>query len=268
MPRRLDRIAGRAIFGSGAQAYHDARAGYPLALFEHLRERAGVHPRVLEIGPGSGLATQDLLGLEPSQFVAVESDPDFAAFLARRFAVERVEIVTAPFPCDGLERDFDLAACASAFHWLEPAPTLAAIRELLRPGGIWAMWWNVYLDERAGGRFAADAMRILRERGVALPPSFQREGHVALDVEGQTAMLRAAGFTEVVHRQWQSMQERGTAEVRKLFQSFSFVRHLPEAERADLLDRIAHLVEARFGGVAPWIVVTSCYTARNPSSMP
>lgn len=267
--RTLDRKSGRTIFGAGAQGYHALRAGYPQELFDHLRERVSKPaPAILEIGPGSGLATQGLLTLDPSRLVAVESDPDFAAWLTAHFQGAPVEIVNAPFPCEGITGPFDLAACAAAFHWLEPDTALAALRRLLRPGGIWAMWWNVYLDygRRADGSydpFSLAAMDIVREAEVPLPPSFAPHGHEALDAAKQTALLSGAGFGDIEHRLWQSEQTRSTAEVRGLFDSFSFIRHLPEPRRTHVLDRIAKLVDERFGGAAPCTVVTSCFTARN-----
>lgn len=258
----LDREAGRAIFGADAQIYHDVRAGYPTALFEHLRDPAGPRPRILEIGPGSGLATQGLLDLAPEELVAVESDPHFAAYLSSRLADAPIRIINAPFPCEDLDGLFDLAVCAAAFHWLEPGPALAAIRRLLRPGGLWAMWWNSYLNHTEGDEFAAAALEMLREQQVPLPPSFRPEGHICLDVEGQTALLRDAGLSDIVHLQWRQVRARDAEDVRKLFGTFSFVRLLPEPRQADLLDGIAQLVVDRFGGVAHCVDITSFYAAR------
>lgn len=257
----LDRAAGRAIFGGDAGGYHAIRQGYPAALFVHLGERCAARPQILEIGAGSGLATQGLLGLDPRRLTIVESDPDFVAMLQDRFAAAPISVVQGCFPEVELPGPFDLAVCAAAFHWLEPAPALAAVRRLLRSGGIWAMWWNSYLDEDPPNEFATAAMAILRASGVALPPSFGTDGHTSRNVVAQTDLLTHAGFADIQHRQWRLDVRRTPDEARRLFESFSFVRILPEPKRTHLLDRIAQLVETRFAGSAPGWVTTNCYSA-------
>ena len=264
-PKAMNRDAGRTIFGSGASEYHAVRSGYPAALFDHLRERIVVNPRVLEIGPGSGLATAGLLTLEPSDYVGVESDELFIDYLRSGFKQTKMRFVHAPFPSPDLEGQFDLAACAAAFHWLEPHSALAALRRLLRPGGIWAMWWNSYLTPSADATFAAAAMQILREEEVALPPSFGADGHQSLDVDGQTRLLVEAGLTDVVHRVWTEIRPLDASSASALFSSFSFIRSLPVQRRTRILDRIVRRVDEDFNGLAPLPVVTACFTAVNPN---
>lgn len=262
----LDKRAGRAVFGSDAQAYHAVRTGYPEALFAGLRDRCPPRPRILEIGAGSGLATDGLLALDPEEIVIVESDPDFVTFLRARFSHAPVTVINAPFPTADVTGPFDLAVCAAAFHWLDAGVALGAVKGLLAPGGVWAMWWNSYLNENMGDVFAEKAMALLRTSHVPLPPSFGVNGHESLNVAVQRALLESAGLGNVEHWQWQHQVYRETAEVRQLFESFSFLRLLPGFERDRLLGQIAKLVETRFGGRAPGMVVTSCYLAQSQST--
>ena len=46
------------------------------------------------------------------------------------------------------EASFDLGLSATAFHWLNEDLALTKVAKLLRPGGWWAMVWNVFGDER------------------------------------------------------------------------------------------------------------------------
>lgn len=261
-PAQLAREDGRSTFGTGAAGYHATRSGYPGELFDGLFAQVGKQPAILEIGPGSGLATAALLQGGPCRYVGVESDPDFVAFLGQRFAGARVELVCAPFPCAGLDGPFDLAVCAAAFHWLDPEAALAELRRLLHPRGVWAMWWNSYLDETADHPFACAAMALMRARGVRFPPSFGVQGHVSLDRAAQTALLEANGFRDVEVRQWRRSNHLDAAAARGLFDSFSFVRLLAAPVRAELLDSIVALVNDRFGGLAENLVSTTCYVAR------
>lgn len=82
--RRLPLAVGRAIFGNDAAGYQAARLGYPPELYAAIADRGnGAVRSILEIGPGTGLATRDLLArLAPDRLLAVEADPALAAHLA------------------------------------------------------------------------------------------------------------------------------------------------------------------------------------------
>jgi SAM-dependent methyltransferase len=176
--------------------------------------------------------------------------------------VPTVHIICAAFPCAGLTGPFDLATCAAAFHWLDEAPALYAVRQLLRPGGIWAMWWNSYLDETEDHPFGRQAMALLRSHAVQFPPSFGTSIHRALDASQQTALLERNGFHDIESRQWRVRRSLDTRGARELFESFSFVRILSEAQRLRLLEEIEAIVADRFHGQAENWVSTACYSAR------
>src|SRR3954471_9396639 len=95
----LDRSFGRQAFGLDAANYHAARPRYPEAVWTALHERAGLRPGIdiLEIGAGTGLATEPLLAAGPKRLVAVEPDARLAAFLRQRLDDPRLEGIAAPF---------------------------------------------------------------------------------------------------------------------------------------------------------------------------
>lgn len=256
---QLARSAGQLSFGTDAAGYHAGRIGYPDELFDAIFARVGPRPRILEIGPGTGLSTRSLLARDPVELVAVESDPALIDYLRREIADPRLAIVNAPFPEGALDGMFDLAVCAAAFHWLEPKPALARIHQLLRPGGVWAMWWNAYRNPSCGDPLAQGITALLGD--VALPPSEGRNGHYSLDVALHTAALTGAGFADVQHQRYRFERTLTAAEVRALYASYSYVRALPEQRRIELLDAIAALVDEQFGGRAPNVVITAAYSA-------
>jgi SAM-dependent methyltransferase len=144
---------GRHAFGADPAAYDAARRDYPPELFERIIWRIGPldRYRAFEIGPGTGKATGPMLGLGLGSITAVEPDPRLAAWLRQNLPDPRLTLVEAPFEQADLDgHAFDLGYAATAFHWLDAPTALARVRRLLRPGGHWAMWWNVYQDpERA-----------------------------------------------------------------------------------------------------------------------
>ena len=134
----FDRIADR---------YDDARPRYPAALWAVLEDAGVVHPgaRVLELGAGSGQATRELVA-RGAVVDAVEPGPALAAALAatvpavtvHHARAEEVELAPA---------GYDAVVAATAWHWMDPAAVLPAVHRALRPGGLLAVWWNVFGDE-------------------------------------------------------------------------------------------------------------------------
>ena len=247
---KLDRLVGRSAFGADATGYHDARSGYPDELFTHLARLATSGPRIFEIGAGTGLATQGLLTLGPSRLTVIEPDPRLCQFLQGRFSSSNSEVVCGTFPDTDVEGQFDLIACAAAFHWMEPVSALAKIRSILAPDGTWAMWWNCYFGHAEPDPFGECVLRILEAHEVLLPPSYAGRRHYSLDVEHHVGQLEQCGFREVRHRIFRNQKELDASQARALYQSFSFIRVLEESTRKSILDEIGLLVDADFGGRA------------------
>lgn len=258
---RLAREAGRSLFGTNVSGYECGRLGYPPQLYEWLLEPiAGQSATIVEIGPGTGLATADLLAADPAQLVAVEPDPQLAEHLRRRFASTAVQVVETDFVSAPLSGPVDLVASAASFHWLEPESALRRIRKLLTPEGRLALWWNVYRQVGIGDPLA-DAVTPLLE-GVELPPSEGPTGHYSLDAALHRRQLHDAGLAVMVDHIFRHERILATSEVLALYTSYSYVRALPADRRKTLLAAIGDLVERRFAGRAPNIVLTPLYIAR------
>jgi SAM-dependent methyltransferase len=256
----LARPLGRHLFGQDVAGYQAGRLGYPAALFDRLRNRTAFS--ILEIGAGTGLATVDLLGLGPDRLTVVEPDPALADHLRRRFVQPMVEIRQDGFLEARLDRQYDLIAAASCFHWLEPEPGLARVRSLLCPGGRFALWWNVYRQPRCGDAFADAVVGLLRD--LDLPPSEGADGHYALDANLHRRHMASIGLTMVEQHIFRRERELDAEEIRALYSSYSFVRALTPARRDALLDAIDQLVRTRFGGRAPNVVLTPFYLGERP----
>jgi SAM-dependent methyltransferase len=256
----LDRSVGRSAFGGEADLYHRARPGYAAPVFEHIGARAVPMPRVLEIGAGTGLATQGLLQFQPRRLVLLEPDERLCRTLADRFSDAKAEVICGTFPETEVEGPFDLVACAAAFHWMDPVPALALVQTLVAPGGVWAMWWNCYFGH-GNGEFSSRMADLMVEHDIALPPSYRGTRHYALDTDHHTARLAMAGFSGIEHFVLHETVQSDSAEVQALFQTFSFISTLPEVRRARVLERIAESVETEFGGQAPMVVATALYSA-------
>jgi SAM-dependent methyltransferase len=95
--------------------------------------------RVLEVGAGTGLLTRYLSTRE--RVLATELDPEYVELLRRTFAdtpnVEVRALDLAHLAADGVAlRSFDTVVCSNVLeHIADDAAALAAMREVLSPGG-------------------------------------------------------------------------------------------------------------------------------------
>lgn len=259
---QLPREAGRAAFGTDAAGYHDARTGYPPAIYDRIFDGLPSQPTILEIGAGTGLVTEQLLRRDPARLVVIEPDPALVEFMAGRIVDPRIEFLVAPFPDAAVDGGFDLIAAAACFHWLEPVPALARINQLMRPGGRVALWWNVYREAGIGDEFAQAVLPLLD--GIPLPPSEGPEGHYSLDWKLHVAQLDRAGFVDPTFTIYRRERVLTPQMARDLYATFSFVRALEPGQREELLNEIARIVGSRFDGAARTIVLTPLYLASNP----
>lgn len=269
MKEILPRTAGRSLFGPNAAGYEQARPGYPTWVYAELRT-LGLRPgcQVLEIGPGTGQATRRLLAANPGRLVAVEPDALMAAELRRRCPDDRrLEIRVEPFePAELTPAAFDLAVSATAFHWLDTAPALARVHHALRPGGTWAMWWNVYGDPTRPDAFqqATDALfaNLPRSRTYTGPT-----GKVfPLEREARFADLTAAGFINPAHQAEVWSHPMTTAGVLALTETFAPVAALPDPERQAFLGELRRIMDDRFHGRVERTFLTVFYSAQKPAA--
>ena len=140
MLNQPDRRGRRRTFDSAAERYERARPPYPPQLFEGLATVAELDDgdRILEIGPGTGLATVPLAE-QGYQIVAVELGAELAAIARRKLAAyPNVEVVVAAFEDWPLPNEpFDAVVSATAFHWIDPEVRLTKAAWHCVPGEAW-----------------------------------------------------------------------------------------------------------------------------------
>lgn len=254
------------MFGTDPARYAAGRPGYPTELFEILVSRCGLAPGTptLEIGPGTGQATAELLERGADPLTVVEPDPALAAYLRERFGA-RIEIAEVPFEeLDMPPASIRLAASATAWHWVEQELGLSSLARLLTAGGWWACWWTLFHDPDAHD----DLFHALDPILDPLPTLHgerkgDRAGHFALDRDARAADLARTGAFERPHVdtiRWKLDLDADRA--RALFGTFSPVLALGPDERERVLERIAAVIDGQFGGAFTRRCVTIVYTTR------
>lgn len=128
----------RIVFDEVADVYHEVRPRYPTALFSSLVQVTNLHPgaELLEIGPGTGQATEDL-AKRGFEILGIELGPRLAVLARRNLSrYSNVQIVTGAFEEVGLLNEaFDLVYAATSFHWIDPSFRFSKPNKVLKPYG-------------------------------------------------------------------------------------------------------------------------------------
>jgi SAM-dependent methyltransferase len=246
VPEHRDRETLRHTFGSVAELYERARPGYPAEVFDELVELAGLRPgsRVLEIGPGTGKATVELVrrGLAVT---AVELSPELAEVAGRN--APEAEIVVSEFEAfEPARAGFDAVVAFSAFHWIAPELRYSKSARLVRPGGVVAAVGAPHVLVPDDDPFWLE----VQEDYEAVVPHPENGPPPAPDlVEGWDEEFRGSGvFERVEERRRLTSLDFTADEYVGLLGTFSENISLPEEQREELFRRIHARIAARPGG--------------------
>lgn len=254
---------GREAFGGDPAGYHAARPPYPEWVFEVLRDRCGLRPgtATFEIGAGTGIATRRLLDLGASPLVAVEPDERLAKFLREGVPDGELEVVNTTFEEVVLEDGgFDLGVCATAFHWLDEDEALEKVARLLRPGGWWAMIWNVFGDNRRADAFH-EATKTLLEGPMSPSAGTDVRSHFALETGARKEALRRTGAFDIIeYRSEPWVLTLDADETIALYATYSNVNIRPDREA--VLAELGRIARTEFNNAVTRNIVTSLYIAR------
>lgn len=256
---------GATKFGEDAAQYDFARPTYPSDLFQWLRERCslGAQSACFEIGAGTGHATLPILETPVQRLVAIEPDARLVQRLREKTAGDqRLTIETARFEDTQIdEASFDFGFAAMSLHWLPRSKALAKIRAALKPGGHFAMWWNVYHDSAAPDAFGRATAHLFS--GIEQDPkATSGKPAFALDIAARIGELRNAGFKDIEHRLFEQGVVFTPERIAALYATFSRVRMAPEVTRNHLMTEALRIAREQFGGEVRRTVPCSAFVGR------
>lgn len=254
-------------FDQIAERYDRVRPGYPAQVFDDVAALTGVPAgaRVLEVGPGPGTATRDLLargwrvhGLEPGATLAARATENLAG---QPFTVEVTRF--DDWVPDGT---YAMLFSATAYHWVAPEVRWRLAADVLEPGGALVLVTNRTV---AGGNFndiyhASEELhaRYAPEIEFGLSPSASSilaSIHAAADdigavweaAETKAGHSRAGAlFTppEIRSYEWEAAYDADDAAA--LLSTYSMYLRVPPERREALLAGVADIVRTEFGGIA------------------
>ena len=252
-------------FDLDAAGYAAGRPGYPPVVFDFLAERCGLRPgsSVIEIGPGTGQATAELLR-RGATVHAIEPGAALAEHLVAAHGGDALTVAVSSFEeaelADGVA---DLVVAATSFHWVDTEIGMARVLCALRPGGWVALWWNLWYDPEGPDAFGRALDPIFEEFGDRQSPA-----HVDQNQEEHwLPLMRPAGFEDVTAERFPWTVEQTSDELVALFSTFSGMRIRPAAEQAQMLDRIRTVADEQFGGTVKRTYQTALYTGRKPGGL-
>lgn len=214
-------------------------------MFDTLFEMLPVPPHIIEVGPGTGQATKDLLAR--GAFVhAIEIGPAMAAKLQSNLRSDRLEVTVSDFEKVNIpSASADAVFSATAYHWISRQAQTDRPAAVLRPGGVVAIADLIQVDSPDDAGFFAACQPIYERygQGHTGPPAPTRD---AADPEIRQ-MLEADGrFRSVEVRRWDWNQTYTATEYRQLMLSYSGTQMMNEPDRLGLLEDMEAFVREQF----------------------
>lgn len=132
-------------FGGAAAVYEAGRPDYPAEAVRFVLDGLGEHPRVADVGAGTGKLTRVLAGVG-ADVVAVEPDAEMLRTLAASVPGVPMRVGTAEqLPLE--DGSVDGLVFGQSWHWVEPVAACTEAARVLRRGGALGLIWNLR-DER------------------------------------------------------------------------------------------------------------------------
>ena len=133
----------RKVFDSVPEQFDRWRGHYTPALFDFLISACGLGPgtRVLELGPGTGQATDFALDAG-CDYTGIELGDNFARILTARYGDrENFHLIHGDFELHPFEKErFDFVYSAATIQWIDPRIAFSKCYDILKPGGCLAMF--------------------------------------------------------------------------------------------------------------------------------
>lgn len=146
-----DALSLKTTFNTAAEAYNTYRPHYPQALFDKLiaDTHLTAQSRLLEIGPGTGQATEplarcgyDITAIELGEQLATKAREVLSKYRCVNIISGAFEDVMLP------DAYFDLVFSATAIHWIKPEYKFAKPHKILKPGGYLVI---IHTEHISGG---------------------------------------------------------------------------------------------------------------------
>lgn len=229
----------KTTFNTAAVLYEDVRPGYPEKLIQDVINLSGLndHSRILEVGCGTGKATQPFAE-RGYELICLDIGADLIAVAKEKLKTfPNASFVKQGFEQWESDREFDLIISATAFHWVDPKVRYLKASEVLRSDGFLAVFSNQHVRKDEG--FFAE-VQSLYDR-YYLPPTADRPTHA-------TNFLGVEAFHSPIKRVYPWTETYSSEQYIKLLSTYSDHIALPDKNRHRLFEGIVNLIETKYNG--------------------
>jgi SAM-dependent methyltransferase len=251
----------RLSFNEVPDVYDEVRPSYPAELYATLFAMLPPHPSIVEVGPGTGQATRDLLAGGASVH-AVEIGPAMAAKLRSNLPTDRLRVTVGDFEqVEIAPASVAAVFSATAYHWISPRAQTGRPARLLRPGGVLAIVDLIQVTSPEDDGFFRAAQPIYQKYGQGHegPPAPTRN---TVDPPIRELLEADDRFDSLEVRMWDWDQSYSAADYRKLMLSYSVTQMMTPTDRLGLLNDIEVLIGQHFDGHIIRPLVATLTTAR------
>ena len=251
----------RQGFDNVPEIYDRIRPNYPAALFADLFGLLPDGPSIIEVGPGTGQATCDLLAHD-ARVHAIELGANLATKLRENLPTDDLRITIAPFEKATIEPEsVDAVFAATAYHWIPAPANVDRPAALLRPGGVVAIADTVQVTSDADRGFFTACQPVYDRygQGHTGPPAPRPD---EVDPPMRAALAQDHRFDQVELRTYRWDQTYTAAAYRDLMLSYSGTQAMAEPDRIGLLDDMEAFIHAEFGGEITRPLIVALTTAR------
>jgi SAM-dependent methyltransferase len=237
----------RLTFGSVADLYDRSRPSYPGELVRDVIAYCRECASALEVGAGTGKATELFVG-RGIEVHALEPSAEMAAFGRRR--CPGVEFDVCDFETfDAGGRLFDLVFSAQAWHWVSPEVRYVKARALLRAGGALALFWNRAQWEENPLREALSARAYQGIEFGPMPGPMYPSSNTPPELWGDwpSEIGASPGFGDLEQRAYGWDREYSTAEYLEVIQTHSDHIMLGPERLGRLVDAVGAVIDEAGG---------------------
>ncbi len=182
-------------FSGFADTYDRYRPEPPEALGEVLSQLADVTTPalVIDLGCGTGLSTR-YWAERAGRVIGVDPSEDMLRQARAQTSAANVSYQPGFGHQTGLPGgQADIVTCSQSLHWMDPAPTLAEVARLLRPGGVFAAYDHDHYPVLPHWQ-ADQAYRAFQQRASALDDQYRASAGVPRWAKNEhLARIQASG---------------------------------------------------------------------------
>ncbi len=252
----------RFTFNEDVLNYDKMRPTYVKELYENIIQFSNLdsNKNALEIGIGTGQATLPFLNTG-CNLTAVELGENMAKFSKEKFAkFHNFDVINSDFESANLKKDdYDLIYSATAFHWIPQEVGYTKVFNLLKSGGVMALFWNHVSRTDADLDFAIqEVYNKYKSTNESLIHKFSEEKCLEI-----AETIKKYGFVDVGYKLYYQTRLFDAPKYLSLLNTNSDHRARPEETRILIENELSNVIN-NFGGKIEKKDTIDLYLARKP----